>query len=63
MQDIAGGQCKKFELKYVTCLNAYGIEKGFEKCRDFYDDIFECTYHAKQVSRSTKLINFVIIND
>ncbi|KAL0279214.1 UNVERIFIED_CONTAM: hypothetical protein PYX00_000819 [Menopon gallinae] len=50
--DHFGRQCKKFEQNYFACLDAYGIEKSYLKCRDYYEDIFECTRRRKQYARA-----------
>lgn len=36
------GRCKDFEMRAVDCLEAYGLLRGQEKCKDLLDDFKEC---------------------
>jgi len=44
-------KCPDFELRLVECYEAYGRTKGNTLCRDFYDDLYECTFKEKQMNR------------
>ena len=41
--------CKSFELKFMQCMEAYGKSIGDVKCKDYFDDLQECTLLSKQV--------------
>jgi len=41
--------CKDFEMRYVSCMEAYGKSLGQQKCVDFKLDLNECVYNDKQV--------------
>lgn len=41
--------CDDFELKFVTCMEAYGKSVGSTKCKDLKDDLTECIFKTKQV--------------
>lgn len=34
--------CSDFELNAVECVEAYGLQRGYHKCRDFLIDYDEC---------------------
>lgn len=42
-------QCQDFEMRYVTCMEAYGRTMGDQKCKDLRDDFKECIFKIKQV--------------
>lgn len=46
------GRCSEFEMRAVDCLEAYGLHRGQEKCRDLLDDFKEC---ATRKIRETRL--------
>lgn len=41
--------CKEFEMRYVSCMEAYGKSLGKEKCMDLKLDLNECVFSDKQV--------------
>ena len=42
--------CRKLEINLAKCLEAYGYRRGLMgECRDFQDDLKECTLQLKQV--------------
>uniref|UniRef100_A0A8D8S318 NADH-ubiquinone oxidoreductase 15 kDa subunit n=1 Tax=Cacopsylla melanoneura TaxID=428564 RepID=A0A8D8S318_9HEMI len=46
------GRCRKFEDRYLQCIEAYGQSKLCEtKCKDFQDDLIECNTMDKQIKR------------
>lgn len=44
-------KCADFEMNYVECLEAYGLSRGFEECKKWYDDYRECKYNRLSVMR------------
>lgn len=42
--------CAKIEMRFYDCLEAYGIDKGKEKCMDLAADMRECGLRGKEVS-------------
>lgn len=45
------GRCQKEEMRYMDCLEAYGLERGKKKCDIYYDDYRECHTYTKQFKR------------
>lgn len=58
LTDVTGGimthqtakGCADFEMRAMECLEAYGVQRGRDRCKDYLDDLRECTYKTKQVS-------------
>lgn len=50
-------ECKDFELRYVYCLEAYGKSLGESKCKDLKEDMRECIFKIKQLSRVYAISN------
>lgn len=46
-----GSECANLEMKALDCLEAYGLNKGHEKCTDLIDDFKECSLRFKQNQR------------
>lgn len=44
-------KCAGFEMRAVDCLEAYGLNRGLEKCQDLLADFKECATREKQSSR------------
>jgi len=44
-------RCADFEMRAMECLEAYGVQKGRSKCVDYMDDLRECMFRHKQLSR------------
>lgn len=42
--------CPDFEMRTVECIEAYGLVKGKQKCKDYMADLEECLHKHKQVS-------------
>lgn len=38
-------------MRMGDCLEAYGLRKGREKCKDFISDLRECLMNSKQRER------------
>ncbi|KAG7172029.1 NADH dehydrogenase [ubiquinone] iron-sulfur protein 5-like [Homarus americanus] len=59
LTDLTGGilthqsssKCADFEMRAMECLEAYGVQRGKTRCIDYLDDLRECTYKTKQLSR------------
>lgn len=45
------GECAPYELHYVDCMEAYGHQKGKEKCRLILEDMYECVTKIKRMRR------------
>lgn len=45
------GRCANLELKMMDCLEAYGLDRGKQKCSDLMDDFKECHLKKKQYQR------------
>lgn len=45
------GRCQKEEMRYMDCLEAYGLERGKRKCMCLFDDYHECHTFTKQFKR------------
>lgn len=45
------GRCQKEEMRYMDCLEAYGLERGKKKCEFLFDDYHECQTLTKQFKR------------
>ncbi|MCL4121703.1 UNVERIFIED_CONTAM: hypothetical protein GTU68_034499 [Idotea baltica] len=43
-------RCRDFEMRYMECLDAYGIRMGRTKCKDYMEDLRECANSVKTVS-------------
>ncbi|KAH8377232.1 hypothetical protein KR093_004330 [Drosophila rubida] len=44
-------KCGEFEMKMMDCLEAYGFERGKQKCADLISDFQECVGMGKQLKR------------
>merc|ERR1712002_1288455 len=59
LTDLTGGimthqsfhKCADFEMRAMECLEAYGVGRGRTKCQDYLDDLRECMFSTKQLSR------------
>lgn len=49
------GRCAKREMKMIDCLEAYGLDKGLEKCDALIEDFKECANSHKQLKRSAAM--------
>jgi len=47
----SGKRCADFEMRAMECLEAYGVQKGKTICVDYMDDLRECMFQHKQLSR------------
>ncbi|KPJ10471.1 NADH dehydrogenase [ubiquinone] iron-sulfur protein 5 [Papilio machaon] len=45
------GKCQKEEMRYMDCLEAYGLDRGRVKCAQIFEDFHECQTHTKQFKR------------
>ncbi|CAF4914760.1 unnamed protein product [Pieris macdunnoughi] len=45
------GKCQKEEMRYMDCLEAYGLERGRKKCAYLIEDFQECQTNTKQFKR------------
>lgn len=45
------GPCKDFEMRAVDCLEAYGLNRGLQKCKDLVEDFKECHTRTKRNAR------------
>lgn len=43
--------CGKLEMKALECFEAYGVDKGLQKCDTLIKDFTECTTQNKQNHR------------
>ena len=48
--------CKDCEIRFVTCMEAYGKSLGPKKCMDLKLDLNECVYNDKQVCVEGKFV-------
>ncbi|XP_055642732.1 uncharacterized protein LOC129779337 [Toxorhynchites rutilus septentrionalis] len=44
-------KCGELEMASIDCLEAYGMNRGQEKCADVVNDFLECAYMRKQIQR------------
>lgn len=44
-------ECSQYELKYMECMEAYGYQRGKEKCRLILEDMYECAFKLKRLQR------------
>ncbi|XP_044736213.1 NADH dehydrogenase [ubiquinone] iron-sulfur protein 5 [Chrysoperla carnea] len=45
------GKCADLELKYMDCIEAYGLDRGKKKCEVLMEDFKECHLKTKQFKR------------
>ncbi|XP_045502228.1 NADH dehydrogenase [ubiquinone] iron-sulfur protein 5-like [Colias croceus] len=45
------GTCQKEEMRYMDCLEAYGLDRGRNKCAYLFADFHECQTKTKQFKR------------
>ncbi|CAH0713173.1 unnamed protein product, partial [Brenthis ino] len=45
------GNCQKQEMRYMDCLEAYGLDRGKVKCHEYFADYHECQTKIKQFKR------------
>lgn len=45
------GKCQKQEMQFMDCLEAYGLERGRNKCVHLIEDYKECQTKALQFKR------------
>lgn len=45
------GRCQMVEMRYMDCLEAYGLGRGKEMCKCFFDDYHECQTLTLQLKR------------
>ncbi|XP_072942497.1 NADH dehydrogenase [ubiquinone] iron-sulfur protein 5 [Epargyreus clarus] len=45
------GTCQKQEMRYMDCLEAYGLDRGKMKCGHLFEDYHECQTKTKQFKR------------
>lgn len=57
MKNTAGRHCENFELQAMECLEYYGLKQGIDACKDWYDDLLECKYKAKQNLRAKHMFH------
>ncbi|KAK6624833.1 hypothetical protein RUM44_011697 [Polyplax serrata] len=43
--------CAKLQMKYVDCVEAYGMKQSLNKCGDLYFDLIECSQSSYQSKR------------
>lgn len=55
MHSAYGGKCVDFEIKMMSCLEAYGMYRGKKVCKDIIDDFNECQYLFKQDARDAAM--------
>ncbi|CAB4061254.1 unnamed protein product [Lepeophtheirus salmonis] len=48
---IRTSKCTKFELSAMECYEYYGMRKGLDLCKDYFEDYVECTQNTKQLKR------------
>ncbi|XP_063220865.1 NADH dehydrogenase [ubiquinone] iron-sulfur protein 5 [Bacillus rossius redtenbacheri] len=44
-------KCTPLEMRLMSCYEAYGLDRGADKCRDLAEDFSECCTNFKQVMR------------
>nr|XP_053614311.1 NADH dehydrogenase [ubiquinone] iron-sulfur protein 5-like [Plodia interpunctella] len=57
--DITGGmishqlldRCALQEMAVMDCLEAYGLDRGLQKCKHLVEDFHECQTHCKSYKR------------
>lgn len=54
------GRCAKQEMDMADCLEAYGLDRGFRKCRDIIGDFIECHTLSKQFRRFSVRIAYLL---
>ncbi|XP_049877139.1 NADH dehydrogenase [ubiquinone] iron-sulfur protein 5-like [Pectinophora gossypiella] len=45
------GKCQKEEIRYMDCLEAYGLDRGKVKCQHLFGDFHECQTMTLQFKR------------
>ncbi|CAK1553048.1 unnamed protein product [Leptosia nina] len=45
------GACQKQEIRYMDCLEAYGLDRGRVKCEHLFHDFHECQTKTLQYKR------------
>ncbi|XP_026321059.1 uncharacterized protein LOC113231101 [Hyposmocoma kahamanoa] len=45
------GKCQKEEMRYMDCLEVYGLERGRVKCERLFADFHECQTNTLQFKR------------
>eukprot|EP00096_Caligus_rogercresseyi_P000858 TRINITY_DN1141_c0_g1_i1.p1 TRINITY_DN1141_c0_g1~~TRINITY_DN1141_c0_g1_i1.p1 ORF type:complete len:206 (-),score=41.91 TRINITY_DN1141_c0_g1_i1:138-704(-) len=48
---IRSNKCTRFELSAVECYEYYGMRKGVDHCKDYFEDFLECSHNTKQMKR------------
>ncbi|KAI8419844.1 hypothetical protein MSG28_008477 [Choristoneura fumiferana] len=59
MTDLTGGlishqlmgRCEKQEMRFMDCMEAYGMERGQVKCKALFEEFHECHTLTKQFKR------------
>ena len=51
------GECADIEMKAVECMEAYGMDRGLQKCTDLLADFRECLNRDKQIRRLETMRN------
>lgn len=46
------GRCAELEMNLMECLEAYGKERGTQKCKDYIQDFKECSNRELQTRRA-----------
>ncbi|OWR49931.1 NADH dehydrogenase [ubiquinone] iron-sulfur protein 5-like [Danaus plexippus] len=45
------GDCQRQEMRFMDCLEAYGLDRGRVKCANIFEDFHECQTKTKQFKR------------
>lgn len=45
------GRCADFEMRFIDCMEAYGVHRGAKKCDLLLQDFQECAGREKQLKR------------
>lgn len=45
------GRCDKQEMRFMDCMEAYGMERGQVKCKALFEEFHECHTSTKQFKR------------
>ncbi|KAG5879118.1 hypothetical protein JTB14_031665 [Gonioctena quinquepunctata] len=51
------GECADMEMRALDCLEAYGLDRGLQKCDLLVQDFKECSLKTKQFKRIVAMRN------
>lgn len=55
------GRCARQEMEMMDCIEAYGLDRGIQKCQSFIEDFKECHTLTKQFKRFAVSTHYVLL--